>query len=144
MSMAEDKEVQTILCDDLSPAERALLAQTKMSPGWRIVEKIGNAACLRAQQDTFKVNPEDANADRKVIERQRRARNITEFSDLFFKSIYAHVEAITKREVEEEKIAVSAVGEVFGIHSAVKGEPIEAIKKTFGIHPAKPKKGMKS
>ncbi len=142
--MAENKEVSVILCEDLSQAEKVLLAQTKLTPGWRVVEKIANAACRRAQEDTFKVNPEDATADRKVIERQRRARNITEFSDLLFKSIYAHVETATQKEVEEEKAAADAVGEFFGIHPAIKGEPIEAITKTFGIHPARPKKEKKS
>lgn len=142
--MAEEKEVQSLLCDDLPQAKRVLLAQTKMTPGWKVVEEIANAACLRFQQDTFKVNPEDANADRKVVERQRRARNITEFSDLFFRSIYAHVESVTKREVEEEQEAVSAVGELYGIHSAIKGEPLDAIKKTFGAFPARPKKEKKS
>jgi hypothetical protein len=142
--MAEEKEIQSLLCDDLPQAERVMLAQTKMTPGWKIVEKIANAACLRFQQETFKVNPEDANADRKVVERQRRARNITEFSDLFFKSIYAHVNSIAQQEAGEEQEAVSAVGELYGIHSAKKGEPLEAIKKTFGAFPARPKKEKKS
>ncbi len=66
--MAEEKEIQSLLCDDLPQAERVMLAQTKMTPGWKIVEKIANAACLRFQQETFKVNPEDANADRKVVD----------------------------------------------------------------------------
>jgi hypothetical protein len=142
--MAEQKETRKILCEDLSQAKKVLLVQTTMTPGFKVIEEIANAACLKFQQDTFKVNPEEPNADRVVIERQRKARNITEFCDLFMASIYGHTEAAKKQNTEENQEAEDTVGRTFGIHPAIKGESFDAITKTFGIHPAKPVKKQKS
>ncbi len=142
--MAEKKEAQTILSPDLTQAEKVMLTQVMLIPGWRVVIKIANEACLRATQDTIKLDPESADYERIVVERQRRARNITEFSDLFFRSIQTHVESIRKIEAEEEQEVVSRVAEQFGIHPAKPGAPADAIKNVFGIHPARPKKKVEA
>jgi len=133
--MAEKKELVTILCPDLSLAEKTALAHTVMTPGWQVVIKMANEACLRATQDCIKLDPESADYERIAVERQRRARNITEFSDLFMRSAFGHKDSIVKHNATEEKEAVDAVANRFGIHTT----PPEAVKSIYGIHPAKPK-----
>jgi hypothetical protein len=138
--MPEQKEVESILCEELTQVEKFHLAQIVSMPGMQVLVKLANAACMRATQDPIKLSPEAPNYERAAASRVQRARNITEFSDLFFKSVYSHVDSIRKKEADEDKEAVAAVENIFGIHAAVKGTPQDAIMKTFGIHPAKPKK----
>lgn len=138
-----NKEAQTILSPDLAQVKKVLLAQTIMTPGWKVVIEIANEACRVATTDTIKLDPESQDYERICVERQRRARNITEFSDLLMRSIHAHADSIRRVEAKEEVEAVERVASMFGIHPAQtekKGEPSDAIKRTFGIHPAKPKK----
>lgn len=140
--MAE-KETRQILSPDLTQAEKVMLAQTIMTPGWKVVIKMANDACSVATKDTIKVAQEDPSYERIVVERQRRARNIIEFSDLLMESIHSHADSMRKVEQKEEDEAVERVANMFGIHPAQppkKGVPADAIQRTFGIHPAKPKK----
>src|ERR1700676_4558706 len=138
--MAQQKDATTILLPDLTQAEKVMLTQVTLTPGWKVVIRVANEACLRATQDTIKLDPESADYERVCVERQRRARNITEFSDLFFRSIQTHADSIRKVESIEDSEVVSRVGEMFGIHPAKPGAPADSIKNVFGIHPARPKK----
>jgi hypothetical protein len=141
--MAE-KETQKILSPELTQAEKVMLAQTISTPGWKIIEKIAKAAIDRAAEETIQVSQESEDYERIVVERQRRARNIGEFSDLFILSILSHARSVLRAEQRENLQAVESVGAMFGIHPAKKekkdGDPSDAIGRTFGIHPAKPKK----
>src|ERR1700719_3073064 len=126
------KDAPTILSPDLTQAKKVMLTQVTMTPGWKVVIEIANEACLRATQDTIKLDPESADYERVCVERQRRARNITEFSDLLFHSILAHADSIRKVEAVEDKEAVARVGEMFGIHPSKPGAPADAIQRAFG------------
>lgn len=141
--MPEKKETRKILCEDLSPLKKALLMQTILTPGFKVVIEMANEACLRATQDSAKLDPEMPDYDRVALERVRRSRNISEFSDLLFQSIFAHADSVKRQEVEENKQAEEAVDNVFGIHPAQVGVSNDAVKKVFGIHPAKPVKKQK-
>ena len=101
---------------------------------------MANDACLRATQDIARLDPEAPDYERKAIERARRARNISEFSDLLFASIYGHVEFVKKQEATEDKEAEKAVENRFGIHPATPGISNDAVVKTFGGFPSKPVK----
>lgn len=138
--MAEKKEVRKILCDDLTPMEKALLLQTTLTPGFKVIVKMANAACLRFTQDIAKLDQEAPDYERLTIERARRARNISEFSDLLFASVFEHADSVKKQEAQEDKEAEENVNAVFGIHPATVGVSNDAVKKTFGVHPAKPVK----
>src|SRR5258708_7056160 len=135
-----NKETQTILSPDLTQAKKVMLTQVVMTPGWKVVIELANEACRTAMQDTIKLDPESADYERVCVERQRRARNITEFSEQFFRSIQSHADSIRKTEAAEDQEVVSRVGEMFGIHPSKPGAPADAIKNVFGIHPARPKK----
>ncbi len=138
------KEKRTILSPNLTQAEKLLLAQTVSTPGWKVVVKIANEACARFTEDTIRLDPETEDYERIVVERQRRARNASEFSDDLMKSVHAHADSIRKVDVAEQEEAEKSVGEMFGIHPAKKINPNDAIKNVFGIHPAKPKKKVQS
>jgi hypothetical protein len=142
--MTQEKERLPLLGDDLSQAERILLAQLAHTPGFTVFIKMMNAACLKATQDILKLDPELDGYEKKVSERQRRARFMSEFSDLVFSSINYHIEVLKKQNIEENLQAVEAVSNRFGIHPAKEGESNDAVKKVFGIHSAKPKKQAKS
>lgn len=145
--MANQKEKDaTVLSPEMTQAEKVLLAQTTMTPGWKVVVKMANDACARFTQDIIKVDPESEDAEHVVSERQRRARIAIEFSDLLMRSIYAHADSIRRAGKQEEEEAVNSVTAMFGMHPANpsdKGKSPDAITRTFGIHPARPK-GKKS
>lgn len=138
-----EKEAPSILSPNMAIGEKVLLAQTVMTPGWKIIVAMANDACAQFTQDIIKVDPEQPDAQHVVSERQRRARIASEFSDLLMRSIYAHADSIRHVDRKEEEEAVSRVAEMFGIHPAApsdKGKPpSDAITRTFGIHPARPK-----
>ena len=138
--MADEKKDKQMLMPDMSPAKKAMLVQTAMTPGFKVIIEMANEAALRATQDISRLDPEGPDYERKVVERGRRARNINEGFDLLFASVYGHVDSIKKVEAKEDQEAEDAVGAIYGIHPAVKGTPVDAIQKTFGIHPARPKK----
>jgi len=138
--MAEKKESRRILCENLSPVKKALLMQTTMTPGFKVVIELANEACLRVTQDIAKLDPESSDYERLVVERGRRSRNISEFSDWLFQSVFEHADSVKRQEASEHLEAEEAVDNVFGIHPAKVGESNDAVKKVFGIHPAKPKK----
>ena len=138
--MAEKKETQRILGEDLNVAEKATLVQMASTPGFKILIKMANEACLRATQDTARLDPEMPEYERLAVERARRARNISEFSDLLFKSVFAHVDSVKKVQAQEDEQAEEAVNNVFGIHPADPKVPNDAVQKVYGIHPAKPVK----
>lgn len=146
MAQPTEKESQKILSPTLTQAKKVMLAQTIMTPGWKVVIEIANEACRVAMQDTIKLDPESEDYERVCVERQRRARNITEFSDLLMRSIHVHADAIRRVEQQEEEEAVGRVQEMYnkhGIHPAnpkEQGKPADAITRTFGISPAKPRK----
>src|SRR5258708_39731730 len=104
-----NKETQTILSPDLTQAKKVMLTQVVMTPGWKVVIEIANEACRTAMQDTIKLDPESEDYERICVERQRRARNITEFSDDLMKSIHAHADSIRRVEQKEEDEAVERV-----------------------------------
>lgn len=138
--MPEKKEARKILCENLSPVKKALLMQLSMMPGFKVAVELANEACLRATQDIAKLDPETNDYDRLVKERARRARNISEFSDLFFESIFSHADSVKTQEAQEHKEAEERVENVFGIHPADPNVPNDVVKKVFGVHSAKPKK----
>src|SRR5208282_1630607 len=104
------KETQKILSPDLHITKKVMLAQVIGTPGWKVIIEIANEACRMAMQDTIKLDPESDDYERVVVERQRRARNITEFSDLLMRSIHEHADAVRKVEQKEDQEAVERVG----------------------------------
>src|SRR5579859_6758374 len=134
--MVNEKEQPKLLNPDMTQAKKVMLAQTVMTPGWKVVVEMANDMCSQFTQDIIKVDPEEPNAQHVVAERQRRARIASELSALLMKSIYAHVDSIHKVEKKENDEAVERVGLMFGIHPAQppkKGAPADAIQRTFGI-----------
>ena len=112
MAQPTEKESQKILSPNLTQAKKVMLAQTIMTPGWKVVIEIANEACRSAMQDTIKLDPESEDYERVCVERQRRARNITEFSDLLMRSIHDHAVRSARWSSREEDEAVGRVQDV--------------------------------
>src|SRR5579859_7033866 len=138
--MAEDKDKTPLLMNELTIADCAMLAQTMSTPGFEILVRLNEAVCVNAQKDTFKLDPEGPDYERKLSVRTQRARNVNEAIEHVRLSALAHIKRLTMKKQQEDVEAKNAVASVFGIHPAVPNTEGDAIKKTFGIHAAKPKK----
>ena len=146
--MADEKRAAELLMPNLNAAKKALLLQTSYTPGFQVVVEMANEAALQATKDISKLDPEGPDYERKVVERGRRARNISEGFDLLFKSIFAHADSLKQIEAREEQDAVDAVNKTLGIadsgiHLAKPAEGIDAVTKTFGIYPSRSAKKAK-
>jgi len=134
-----------VLMPNLSLPKKAMLLQTSSTPGFQVVVEMANEAVLQISRDISKLDPEGPDYERKVVERGRRARNISEGFDLLFMSIFAHADSLKKAEAQEDQEAVDAVNKTLGvansgIHLADPKQSADAIRKTFGIHSAIPEK----
>ena len=144
----EKKDTLQILMPNLDIGKKTLLLQTSMTPGFQVIIDMANEAALRATKDISKLDPEGPDYERKVVERGRRARNISEWFDLLFKSVFGHTDSLRKREAQEDRDAQDAVDKTLGIansgiHLANPKEGVDAVTKTFGIYPARPRKVAK-
>ncbi len=140
--MAEEKVKLPLLGEELGEVELAQLTQVTHMPGYRVIVKMLDAACLRATQDLIKLDPESENYKDRVAARTARARCWTEFSDLVLGSIAYHAQATKEAAVEALRVQQEehVKENIFGIHPAKPGDTNDAITKTFGIHAAKPVK----
>ncbi len=146
--MTDEKKNAELLLPNMSAADKAMLLQTVSTPGFQVIVKMANAAVLQVTQDISKLDPEGSDYERKVVERGRRARNISEGFDLLFRSVFAHKDSLRRIEDREEQDARDAVDKTLGvansgIYLANSKEGIDAVTKTFGVHPARPVKKEK-
>jgi hypothetical protein len=143
--MAEQRETQRLLGENLTEVKRVLMAQTAMTPGFKVIVEIANEACIRATQDILKVDPKKPDYNHILEVQALRARYWSEFSDLLFKSIYAHVDAIdSAKQIEQEAEGEDAPPNIHGIYPSAGGTSADAIRKTFGIHTRAPRKKKQS
>jgi len=142
--MADDKKQKLLLLEkELTLADCVALGQTLSTPGFEIVRRLYEAACQEANNDSIKLDPEREDYERVLAVRAQRARNFNEIVDWVRLSALVHHDRVRKNVIEQDEAAVDAVGKTFGIHPAKPlkpGEKQDAIKNVFGIHPAKPKK----
>lgn len=131
-----DEKKPALLHDQLSTTERMLLNQIVDAPGFKVLVKIMDSACVQATQEVIKVDPTLTNYKKVLEVQQQRARFINEFCSEVRRSVNYHVSILKSAVTQEEEDAQAAVASTLGIHSATpKGG---AIKNVFGIHPAKP------
>jgi len=88
--MAES--IVPLLQDQLTVPERASLGNLVLHPGWPILIRIFEEGPIRATENVLKVDPESEGADRRVLERQRKARAIQDYYNLVRRSIQHHVD----------------------------------------------------
>jgi len=128
--MVEKKDTTPLLMESLTVPERVMLGQMTSVGGYKVLVKLFDAACSRATADVVKLDPESADFERVLAERQRRARAINEFCASVLKSIDYHVDLIRQEAVAEEQEVVDIVAKTFGIHKVppkakkVIGEPV--------------------
>jgi hypothetical protein len=144
--MAEKEKVKALLSEGenaITQVERVMLNQLMYQPGWKVLVKLFDAVCTKSVEAMAKLNPEDPDYDRLVVVRAQNSRITNETVKLIRDSVLAHVNSIIKQEEKENEEADARVERMTGIHAATPTAPDDAIKKTFGIHLAKPVKKQK-
>ena len=138
--MADEKAHVPLLVNELTAVECGQLNQTMNTPGFQVLVKLNEAACLRANEDAIKLDPEGTDYERKLSVRTQRARNFNELVQIVRASALLHVNKL-KQEAQKELLdAEVAVANRFGIHTVKPAETPDAIQKTFGTRPVKPQK----
>src|SRR5271166_5481526 len=132
--MADEKQKALLLAEDLSMADCIALGQTMNTPGFQILVRLYEAACKSASDDSMRLDPEGEGYERKLAVRTQRARDFNECVSYVRACALAHVARVKQQRETEENEAQEAVANRFGINPAKKGENIDAITKTFGIH----------
>jgi hypothetical protein len=117
--MTETKR-QPLLADQLPNHERAMLGQLVHAPAFKVIDKFYEAVLVRATQDMSKLDPEDADYERKIVARTQRSRYFNECIKLIRDSIDFHLESEKSEAQENEVAAVDAVAKTFGIHKVPK------------------------
>src|SRR5258708_7248704 len=115
--MAE-KERKTLLQDELSVPDRSMLGQVTHHGGFKVIDKLLEAALLSATADMVKLDPEKSDYDKLIAVRVQRSRNFNECIKLIRDSIDYHISAVQIQTQEENQDAVDAVAATFGIHAA--------------------------
>lgn len=123
-----EKKKQILLDGVLSMPEQVLLGQLTQMGGYKVLQKLFDAAATVFQEAPLKLDPENPNYEKLVASRTQAARNAIEFSNLVFNSVECHVKAAMVADVEREAEAVDAVAATFGIHKV----PPKA-KKIIGL-----------
>lgn len=68
-----------LLGESLTLTEKVILANMTLHEGWKVLQKLMNEACTKANEAVIKLDPADTNYDRQVKVLQSRARNMNEF-----------------------------------------------------------------
>ena len=131
-------KTKLLLEQELSLGDCIALGQMMNMPGFAILTRLYEAAVLSAKEHSLKLDPEDPNYKDKLAVRTQRERNFHEVVSMVRAHALIHVDRVKKAREEEEEQAQDAVANRFGVFPAIKGENIDAITKTFGIHAAKP------
>ena len=98
-----------LLAEELTLAEKVMLAQMSLTPGYKILIRLLEAGCQKATEDTIKTDPEDVNYDQILRARQQYSRAVNRFSTLVLKSVEFHVEHGVAEEQQKELEAAETV-----------------------------------
>jgi hypothetical protein len=137
--MADKNKQALLLENELTLADCLSLGQTMNTDGFQVLTRLYEAAVLSANADAIRLDPEDPNYQSKLSVRTQRARNFNELVSHVRACALVHVSRVKKQREEEDLKAEEAVANRFGIFPATKGEDLDAITKTFGIHAARKK-----
>ena len=88
--MSEEKKALPLLMDNLTTAEKVLLANLSLHPGYKVLIKLLEAACTAATNDVIKLDPMVEEYRRKLEHLQQAARTVNKFSSLVLRSVDYH------------------------------------------------------
>src|ERR1035437_9370081 len=100
--MAEKVTPKPLLQDRLTSAEKAMLGQTALTPGYKVIIKLMDSACEESRVSINDVNPEDENYEQVLKARQQYSRAINKFSALVLRSVEHHVAWGAAEEQQKE------------------------------------------
>ena len=100
--MAEKTAPKPLLQDGLTSAEKAMLGQTVLTPGYKILVKLMESACVESRIAINDVNPEDDGYEQILKARQQYSRAVNKFTALVLRSVEHHVAWGAAEEQQKE------------------------------------------
>ena len=91
----------TLLGTDLDDVEKAYLGNLSRHEGFKVLKKLGDAACRQATEAVISLDPLTDNYPAKLASLQNTARAINSFCSSFFGSVEWHV----RESLEQQKQA---------------------------------------
>jgi hypothetical protein len=92
-----------LLAEVLNPQQQELLMALAHQPGFEILVKIFEAACLKVTGRLVKLNPEDTEYKQKLEVYHRDSRVVNEFCSSVLSAIEFHGAAVRKRKAVDDQ-----------------------------------------
>ena len=96
---------EPLLFDELNSQQRTALANLSHHPGYDVLLMIFNKSCERINARLLKLDPEDAEYDKKVTRLHLISKTVNEFCLSVVKSIQIHEQiAVLSQQMSEQEI----------------------------------------
>ena len=96
---------EPLLFDELNSQQRTALANLSHHPGYDVLLMIFNKSCERINARLLKLDPEDAEYDKKVTRLHLISKTVNEFCSKILKSIQIHEQiAVLSQQMSEQEI----------------------------------------
>lgn len=124
-----------LLANELNDVDRSYLENLTHHEGYKVLVRLLNDQCAQANADVIKVDPESPDYEKKLAERQRKARFMSEFCTNVLSSVDSHVYAITRERIDKaaEEEDARQLLEVIRTAGAIRGPEITAINSRRAI-----------
>jgi len=90
------------LCRDLSIAEQMALANLAQHPGFDVLTKLMDEACIKSREKIVMLDPTEDKFQEKLVSLQNMARAINQFVSTLRKSVLTHINAAILQQNESE------------------------------------------
>jgi len=109
--MSNGKVEKPLLMDSLSLPEKVVLGQMSLTPGYKILIKLMEAACEDSRLAINDVNPEEPGYVEVLKARQQFSRAVNKFCVLLLRSVDYHKDHGIAEEQQKEAEALSVIRE---------------------------------
>ena len=103
------KSERPLLMDELNLVDKINLAQTSLTPGYPVLQKLMEAACAESRIAINDVNPEEPGYDQVLRARQQYSRAINKFCVLVLRSVEWHKQSAAAVEGQKESEIQAAI-----------------------------------
>jgi hypothetical protein len=94
--------IDEFLCRDLTITEQMALASLAQHPGFEILTKLMDEACIQAREKIVLLDPTEDKFQEKLISLQNMARAVNKFVSTLRKSVLTHINAAILQQNESE------------------------------------------
>jgi hypothetical protein len=92
-----------LLAEALSPQQQEILSTLAHQPGFEILVKLFDAACIQVTKRLVKLNPDDEDYKEKLEIYHRDSRIVNEFCSSVLSAIEFHGAAVRKRKAVDDQ-----------------------------------------